>query len=89
MIGISALGNCVVQLSERDHAIGWSLEGIERILERRNRVVTRDLPKDSPVRRTTRVEYLESEEEHEERINAYAARLAETLMLSLDHEFSQ
>jgi hypothetical protein len=89
VIGISALGNCVVQLSERDHSIGWSLEGIERILERRNRVVTRDLPKDSPVRRTTRVEYLESEEEHEERVSAYAAKLAETLVRSLDHEFSQ
>ncbi len=89
VIGISALGNCVVQLSERDHAIGWSLEGIERIIERRHRVVTRDLPKDSPVRRTTRVEYLESEAEHETRINDYASRLAETLVRSLDHEFSQ
>ena len=88
VIGIGALGNCVVQLSERDHAIGWSLEGIEKNLERKQRTIVLDLPKASPVRRTTSVEYLESESEHERRIAQYAARLATTLERALDHEFS-
>jgi len=89
VIGISALGNCVVQLSERDHAIGWSLEAIERALVRRHDVVVRDLPKDSAVRRTTVVEYKESEQEHDRRVAEYSARLAETLTRSLDYELSQ
>lgn len=88
IIGISALGNCVVQLSERDHAIGWSLEGIARSQERKQRTVVRDLPKDSPVRQAASIEYLESESEHEHRVDAHASRLAATLGRSLDHELS-
>ena len=88
VIGISALGNCVVQLSERDHAIGWSVEAIERALVRRHDVVVRDLPKSSPLRRTTVVEYKESEQEHERRVAAYSALLSETLTRSLDQELS-
>lgn len=33
IIGISALGNSVVQLADRDRLIGWSIEGFERRLE--------------------------------------------------------
>jgi hypothetical protein len=86
VIGIAALGNCVVQLAERDQAIGWSLEAIESHLQRRQRTVTRDLPKGSPVPRLTEVEYLESEREYRHRVRRYATGLAATMMQSLDNE---
>jgi hypothetical protein len=86
VIGIAALGNCVVQLAERDQAIGWSLEAIESRLQRRQRTVTRDLPKGSPVPRLTEVEYLESEREYKYRIRRYVIGLAATMMQSLENE---
>ncbi len=88
VIGIAALGNCVVQLSERDQAIGWNLEAVEKNLQRRHRVVTRDLPKDSLVRRATETQYLETGREHKNRIRRYATCLAQAMFRSLEHEFS-
>jgi hypothetical protein len=86
VIGIAALGNCVVQMSERDQLIGWSVEAVEKNLERRHRVVTRDLPKESPVRKTTAVEYLETEREHRRRVQHYAATLWESIDSALSAE---
>jgi hypothetical protein len=86
VIGIAALGNCVVQLAERDQSIGWSLEAIESRLQRRQRTVTRDLPKGSPVPRLTEVEYLESDREYKHRIRRYASSLAVTMTQSLEDE---
>ncbi len=88
VIGIAALGNCVVQLSERDQVIGWSVEAVEKNLERRHRVATRDLPKESPVRKTTEVEYLESEREHRKRVRNYAATLWRSMDAALRAELS-
>ncbi len=88
VIGIAALGNCVVQLSERDNAIGWSLEAIESNLQRRHRVVTRDLPKGSPFARITETHYLETERECLRRLKRYATLISETMIRSLGEELS-
>ena len=88
VIGIAALGNCVVQLSERDQIIGWSVEAIESNLQRKHRVAVRDLPKSSTLRRATQTEYLETESEHQHRITKYAATLAASMLNALDHEQS-
>jgi hypothetical protein len=86
VIGIAALGNSVVQMGERDKAIGWSLDGVEARLKRRQREIVRDLPKSSPVRTTTVVEYLESEAAYRRRVRQYAERLADTLLRALEAE---
>jgi hypothetical protein len=88
VIGIGALGNCVVQLSERDQAIGWSLEGIEQTLARRARTIERDLPKGSPVPKIKEVEFLETEDEHRRRIHRYAKTLASILPKSISAELA-
>ena len=88
VIGIAALGNCVVQLSERDHIIGWSVESISSQLQRKHRVDIRDLPKSSTLRRTTEVVYLETEQEHQKRIRRFAATLSATMLRSLEQEQS-
>ena len=88
VIGIAALGNCVVQLSERDQVIGWSVEAVEKILQRRHRVDTRDLPKSSAVRRASTIVYLESEREWTRRVNKYAVALAATITQAMDFELS-
>lgn len=88
VMGIGALGNCVVQLSERDQAIGWSIEAIENALARKHRTVTRDLPKGSPVRKTTDIEYIETDSEHRKRISAYAKTLATTMLRSIAQELT-
>lgn len=86
VIGIAALGNCVVQLSERDQLIGWSLDAVEQNLARRHRVITRDLPKSASVRRVSETQYLETEVEFHRRAKRYAFDLAATMARSLDHE---
>jgi hypothetical protein len=88
VIGIAALGNCVVQLSERDQIIGWSVEAIETSLQRRHRTETRDLPKTSSLRRHTQTVYLESEREFNRRVQKYSSTLAQTMLRALDHELS-
>jgi hypothetical protein len=86
VIGIAALGNGVVQMAERDKAIGWSLDAVEEQLRRRQREIVRDLPKTSAVRSTTVVEYLETEAAYQRRIRQYAERLSDVLFRSLDAE---
>ncbi len=88
VIGIAALGNCVVQLSERDQVIGWSVETVEKTLQRRHRIETRDLPKESPVRRGSEIVFLETEREYAKRIRNYSATLAGSLTQALDHELT-
>ena len=84
VMGIAALGNSIVQLSGRDRAIGWSLESIEKELVRRQRSVTRQLPKSSPAATCVDVEYLETEEEHRHRISVYASRLVRSMLEAIE-----
>ncbi len=88
VIGIAALGNCVVQLSERDQIIGWSVEAIESNLQRKHRITVRELPKSSTLRRKTETVYLETEREHQIRVSNYADTLATSMLNALDHEQS-
>jgi hypothetical protein len=87
VVGIAALGNCVVQLSERDQAIGWNIEAIHANLERRSRTISRDMAKGSPVPRINEIEFLETEREHSNRVRRYASKLAESMNVALQEEF--
>ncbi len=89
VMGIAALGNCVVQMSVRDSVIGWNVESVEQALQRRSQTTTRELPKDSPVRRAASVYYLETERQYRNRVQRYAATLAGTMGEALRKEFSQ
>lgn len=86
VIGIAALGNCVVQLSVRDQTIGWSVEAIEKTLQRRHRVITRDLPKQSTVRRGDETEFLETSQEHKRRVKKYVTTLSDSIHRALERE---
>lgn len=86
VIGIAALGNCVVQMSERDQLIGWSVEAVDLAFERRREIVVRDLPKGSAVRRTSEIRYLETDSEYEERVREYAIRTATCIEQALNAE---
>jgi len=88
IIGIAALGNCVVQLSERDQIIGWSVEAIEKTLQRKHRIEIRDLPKTAVLRRNTQTVYLETENEFKRRIQIYSSKIAKLIFKALDHEQS-
>jgi hypothetical protein len=88
VIGIGALGNSVVQLSDRDRVIGWSVEGVEVMLRRRSREIVRELANGSTFRRVIETEFLESDEEYKARIAAYATQLARGMAEALDQELS-
>ena len=87
VIGIAALGNSVVQLSDRDRAIGWSVEAIQHQFERRSRLVKS--PSDTmPGLMTEALDYLETEEDHQRRLISMARRLSKSLMRAIESELS-
>jgi hypothetical protein len=88
VIGIAALGNCVVQLSERDRIIGWSVEAVESAFQRRRQVITRDLPKNSSRRKSIELQFLESEEGYEARLATYASSLHQAIERALSDELA-
>jgi Domain of unknown function (DUF4338) len=84
VIGIAALGNSIVQLSERDNRIGWSIEGLESRLNRRSRKISH-----TPAAGAAEtIEYLESEQDYSSRIDGEASLIAKCLTLSMERELA-
>jgi Domain of unknown function (DUF4338) len=84
IIGIAALGNSIVQLSERDNRIGWSIEGLESRLNRKSRKISHTLAPGS----AETIEYLESEQEYHFRIDGEASLIAKCLTRSMERELA-
>src|SRR5262249_42256736 len=74
-------------MSDRDRSIGWSVEALQRQFERRSRVV--NVRSDTlPGLITEALEYLESEEEQQHRMELSARRLAKSLIRAIESEIS-
>lgn len=86
VIGIFALGNSVLNLTVRDDEIGWTIDGIKNNLERRcskeisSQMVSQTNGGTVGYKRTC---YLETEEEHQRRVNEYSQKIVSVLLKSL------
>lgn len=90
VMGIATLASPMMNLTVRDEHIGWKIEAVEDALERKMRFheYQEQLPKDErkPNKKTRSAEnkeYLETEEEHEQRINKYCSDIREGLQNSI------
>lgn len=86
IIGIFALGNSVLNLTVRDNEIGWTVEAIRKKLERKaaqeisSQIVSQTNGNTIIARRTR---YLETEQEHLERISDYSQATIAVLLKNL------
>jgi hypothetical protein len=81
VMGIASLGSSMMNLTDRDDYIGWTIDALEDRLERKQRTLEYEetLPKDErteerTTRTVTRTEYLESESEWHDRIDTLCER---------------
>lgn len=86
VIGIFALGNSVLNLAVRDDEIGWTIDSIKKNLERRTSKEV-SLQTVSQTNGGTvgyqRIKYLETEAEHQERVNKYADKIIGVLLKNI------
>jgi len=91
VIGIFALGNSVLNLTVRDDEIGWTIDGIRKNLERRSskevssQTVSQTNGGTVGYKRTC---YLETEAEHQERVNEYSEIIISVLLKNLKNAIS-
>ncbi len=80
IMGIASLASPMMNLTVRDRHIGWVIEGLEERLERKKRIheIEEQLPKEertheNQTRTVTRTEWLETEEEWQNRVDRICA----------------
>ncbi|MDD4510954.1 MAG: DUF4338 domain-containing protein [Oscillospiraceae bacterium] len=86
VIGIFALGNSVLNLTVRDNEIGWTVEAIRANLERKTseEICSQTVSQTNGQAVTARrIRYLETEQEHGERIATYAQQTITVLLRNL------
>jgi Domain of unknown function (DUF4338) len=86
VIGIAALGNSIVQLAERDRFIGWSLDGLADRLKRKSRSDNSSSNSDRSGPIVRHLEFLESQNAYDERIETEARRIADCLSEAIETE---
>jgi len=86
VMGIASLASPMMNLTVRDESIGWTFDGLKQRLERKKQVheIEEQLPKEerTPNRKTrtvTQTEYLETEEEYEQRVDELCTATREAL----------
>lgn len=86
VMGIATLASPTMNLSVRDNYIGWTIDAIERELQRKKRIheYKEQLPKEkrTPERKTrdvTQTEWLETEEEYKNRVSEFCSDIRESL----------
>lgn len=96
VIGIASLASSMMNLRERDKHIGWRVDAVKEELQRKQRVleIEEQLPKEerTPEKQTrTREipEYLESEEEWNERVNEYCSMLRSAVETAIDESIDK
>ncbi|MFC7366300.1 MULTISPECIES: Druantia anti-phage system protein DruA [Bhargavaea] len=75
VMGIAALGNSVLQLSNRDNYIGWTLDSVKENLKQREEIIQyeEDIKGSSDLKRKVKKRVLlESKEEYKERVIEYS-----------------
>lgn len=91
VMGIASLASSMMNLSVRDQEIGWQIDGLEERLERKQRThrYKEKLPKDerTPQQQTRTVEtteYLETEDEYQERKQDVCSRYRSAIETAID-----
>lgn len=86
VMGIATLASPMMNLSVRDDYIGWTIDAVENKLQRKKRVheYEEQLPEenrtpDKKTRTVTNTEWLETEEEYEERVSEFCSDIREAL----------
>ncbi|EFM10721.1 conserved hypothetical protein [Paenibacillus curdlanolyticus YK9] len=91
VMGIAALGNCVLQLTNRDKYIGWTLDSIKSVLKKKvktevfEEILPGKLGITRPVIKTTS---LENDREYQERIRLESDKTIKLLLTFLDEAIS-
>ena len=91
VIGIFALGNSVLNLTVRDNEIGWTVEAIRSNLERKASKQISSQTVSQTNGKTViseHIRYLESEQEHIDRIAIYSQQTIELLLKNLKNAIS-
>ncbi|WIV68933.1 Druantia anti-phage system protein DruA [Natrialbaceae archaeon AArc-T1-2] len=95
VMGIATIASPMMNLSVRDNHIGWTIDAVENKLQRKKRVheYEEQLPEekqtpDKKTRSVTNTEWLETEEEYEERINEFCSDIREALENSIENAIS-
>jgi len=90
VVGIATLASPMMNLSVRDDHIGWTIDAVEDKLQRKKRVheYEEQLPEekrtpDKKTRTVTNTEWLETEEEYEERVSGFCTEIREALENSI------
>jgi hypothetical protein len=86
VMGIATLASPMMNLSVRDNYIGWTIDAVENKLQRKKRIheYEEQLPEgkrtpDKKTRTVTNTEWLETEEEYEERVSEFCTEIREAL----------
>ncbi len=95
VMGIATLASPMMNMSVRDDYIGWTIDAVEEKLQRKNRVheYEEQLPEqkrtpDKKTRTVTNTEWLETEEEYEERVSEFCSDIREALETSIKDAIS-
>jgi hypothetical protein len=95
VMGITTLASPMMNLSVRDDYIGWTIDAVENKLQRKKRVheYEEQLPEetrtpDKKTRTVTNTEWLETEEEYEERVSEFCSDIREALENSIEDAIS-
>lgn len=95
VMGIASLASPMMNLTVRDDYIGWTIDAVEDELPRKKRVheYEEQLPEekrtpDKKTRIETQTEWLESEEEHEQRVSEFCSDIREALEKSIENAIS-
>lgn len=90
IIGIFALGNCILNLTVRDNEIGWTIESVKKNMKRMNNIsfVRQAIDKER-VANVKKVTYLESETEYLSRISQYSKMMMKIFVKSIDDSINE
>lgn len=95
VMGIATLASPMMNLSVRDDYIGWTIDAVEEELQRKKRIheYEEQLPKekrtaDKKTRIATQTEWLESEEEYEDRVSEFCSDIRKALEESINNAIS-
>lgn len=91
VMGIFALGNSVLNLTARDDDIGWTVEAIKKNMSRLSETTYSEQTVSDTAGGRVKVKstkYIETEEEYQQRANAYADEMYPLLCHSIDNAIS-
>ncbi len=90
IIGIFALGNCILNLTVRDNEIGWTIDAIRNNLKRKSKNSLIDCRISNKASSTVdRTEYIESIDAYMKRVEKYSNDMIQILTNSINSAFDE